>query len=117
MDVFSFGVVLLELITGREAIDEGGNLLWTSALRTFDHVGNEQEKGRRLREWLDSSIMRETNSLESLVSVLNIALACLHRDPTKRPSMVDIVYALCKSEDTGFDTSDDGIGSPLLLAR
>lgn len=116
MDVFSFGVVLLELITGKEAIDEEGNLLWSSALRTFE-VGSEQEKGRRLREWLDRAILKETCSMESLMSVLNVALACLHREPTKRPSMVDIVYALCKSEDTGFDTSDDGMGSPLVSAR
>lgn len=116
IDVFSFGVVLLELITGKEAIDDRGNPLWTSVVRAFG-AGNEQEKIKRLREWLDGSLLRETISMESLMGVLNIAIACVHKDPTKRPSMVDIVYALSKSEDGSFDTSDDTIGSPLVSAR
>ncbi|KAK4258058.1 hypothetical protein QN277_007564 [Acacia crassicarpa] len=117
MDVFSFGVVLLELITGKEAVDDRGNPLSTSVVRAFEVGISEQEKGRRLREWLDGSLMRETLSMESLMGVLNIALACLHKDPTKRPSMVDIVYALSKSEESNFDTSDDTIDSPLVSAR
>lgn len=116
MDVFSFGVVLLELITGKEAVDGAGNPLWTTVVSAFE-VGSEQEKGRRLREWLDGSLMGETCSMESLLGVLNIALACVHKNPAKRPTMVDIVYALSKSEDSGFETSDDTIGSPLVSAR
>ncbi|KAK7393751.1 hypothetical protein VNO78_22315 [Psophocarpus tetragonolobus] len=115
MDVFSFGVVLLELISGKEAIDEEGNLLWASAIKTFD-VDNEQEKTTRLKEWLDKDILRETCSMESLVGVLTIAIACLHRDQRKRPSIMDIVYALNKSEEMGFEISDDGFGSPRVMA-
>lgn len=111
MDVFSFGVVLLELISGKEAIDAEGNLLWASAIKTFE-VDNEQEKTRRLKEWLDKGILRDPCSMESLMGVLSVAIACLHRDPSKRPSIMDIVYALSKSEEMGFDISDEGIGSP-----
>lgn len=116
MDVFSFGVVLLELISGKEAIDEEGNLLWDSAIKTFE-LNNEQEKARRLKRWLDEDILKETCSMESLMGVLHVAIACLHRDPSKRPSIMDIVYGLSKSEDTGFELSDEGIGSPRLMAR
>ncbi|OIW07712.1 hypothetical protein TanjilG_19655 [Lupinus angustifolius] len=116
MDVFSFGVVLLELVSGKEAIDEKGNLLWVSALKTFE-VDDEQEKGRRLKEWLDKEILRETCSMESLMGVLDIGIACLNKEPSKRPSIMDIVYALCKSEYTGFDISYDGIDSPGVIAR
>lgn len=116
MDVFAFGVVLLELISGKEAIDEEGNLLWARAVKTFE-VDNEQEKARRLKEWLDKDILRETCPMESLMGVLTVAIACLHKDPSKRPSIVDIVYTLCKSEYTGFDTSDEGMGSPRVMAR
>lgn len=116
MDVFSFGVVLLELISGKEVIDEEGNVLWASAIKTFE-VKNEQEKARRLKEWLDKAILKETCSMESLMGVLNVAIACLHRDPTKRPSIIDIVYSLTKCEENGFELSDDGFGSQSLVAR
>ncbi|KAL2323782.1 hypothetical protein Fmac_028161 [Flemingia macrophylla] len=116
MDIFSFGVVLLELISGKEAIDEEGNLLWASAIKTFD-VDNEREKSRRLKEWLDKDILRETFSIDSLIGVLTVAIACLHKDPSKRPSIMDIVYALSKSEDMAFEISDDGFGSPRVVAR
>ncbi|KAF1860575.1 hypothetical protein Lal_00021619 [Lupinus albus] len=98
------------------SFDDKGNLLWVSALRTFE-VDNEQEKGRRLKEWLDKDILRETCSMESLMGVLDIAIACLNKDPSKRPSIMDIVYALCKSEYTGFDISYEGIDSPRVMAR
>ncbi|KAJ1411446.1 putative lysM domain receptor-like kinase 4 [Sesbania bispinosa] len=78
---------------------------------------SEQEKARRLKEWLDNAILKETCSMEGLMGVLNVALSCLNRDPSKRPSIVDIAYALSKSEDAGFDMSDEGIGSPRLIAR
>ncbi|CAK8570727.1 unnamed protein product [Lathyrus sativus] len=116
MDVFSFGVVLLELISGKEVIDEEGNVLWASAIKTFE-VKNEQEKGRRLKAWLDKAILKETCSMESLMGVLNVAIACLHRDPSKRPSIIDIVYSLTKCEENGFEISDDGFGSQSLVAR
>lgn len=117
MDVFSFGVVLLELVSGKEAIDDEGNVLWASAINTFD-VNNEQEKVRKLMEWLDKDILKETCSMESLMGVVNVAILCLHKDLSKRPSIMDIVYALCKSEDIGFELSDEGIDSPkVMMAR
>lgn len=116
MDVFSFGVVLLELISGKEVIDEEGNVLWASAIKTFE-VKNEQEKARRLKEWLDRTMLKETCSMESLMGVLHVAIACLNRDPSKRPSIIDIVYSLSKCEEAGFELSDDGFGSERLVAR
>jgi hypothetical protein len=116
MDVFSFGVVLLELMSGKEVIDDEGNVLWANAIKTFE-VKNEQEKARRLKEWLDKAILKETCSMESLMGVLNVAIACLHRDPSKRPSIIDIVYSLSKCEESGFELSDDGFSSQNLVAR
>ncbi|TQD90376.1 hypothetical protein C1H46_024078 [Malus baccata] len=115
MDVFSFGVVLLELISGKEAIDEDGNVLWTSAGRILE--GNEEEKARKLREWVDNELFLESCSIESILNVVTVAIACLHKDPSKRPTMVDIVYALSKSDDLFFDISDNGSSAPPVRAR
>lgn len=120
MDVFSFGVVLLELVSGREAMDEeeNGKVLWLSAVRVFEGVSDEVEKTKLVREWMDESLLGDTISMESVVNVMNLAIACFHKDPSKRPSMVDIVYSLCKSDELFYDISaDDGLSAQPLLAR
>ncbi|KAK6161412.1 hypothetical protein DH2020_004793 [Rehmannia glutinosa] len=112
MDVFSFGVVLLELVSGREAMDEQGNVLWASAIGILD--GREEKKSKKLREWMDECLVNET---ESAMSVVGVAIACLNRDPARRPSMVEIVYALSKSDDLFFDVSEDGLSPRQVIAR
>ncbi|OWM87841.1 hypothetical protein CDL15_Pgr019425 [Punica granatum] len=116
MDVFSFGVVLLELISGKEAIDEDGRVMWASAVEKFEGV-REDQKLRKVRDWVDKTLVADTISAESVVSVLNVAIGCLNKDPSKRPSMVDIVYALSKSDDVFCDTSEDGLSPQPLSAR
>ncbi|KAL8100175.1 serine/threonine receptor-like kinase NFP [Apium graveolens] len=115
MDVFSFGVVLLELVSGREAINEEGKVLWS----TIDGILERKSgKTERLREWMDESLrIEESYTMDSVVNVVSVAIACLHRDPTRRPSMVDIVYALCKSDDLFSDLSQDGLSPRLVVAR
>ncbi|XVF28729.1 hypothetical protein REPUB_Repub15cG0054900 [Reevesia pubescens] len=115
MDVFSFGVVLLELISGKEAIDEEGRLLWASVNGILD--GNEDRKVKKVKEWMEGRLLEESCSMESVLSVMAVAIACLNRDPTKRPSMVDIVYALSKSDDLFFDVSEDGLSASPVVAR
>lgn len=115
MDVFSFGVVLLELISGKEAIDGNGNVLWASADKVLE--GNEEDRAKKLKGWVDKSFFEETCSMESLMNVMTLAIACLNKDPSKRPGMVDIVYALCKSDDLFFDISDDVLSDPSVMAR
>ncbi|KAL2469792.1 Protein LYK5 [Abeliophyllum distichum] len=115
MDVFSFGVVLLELVSGREAIDEEGRVLWTTVNGILD--GKEERRLMRLREWMDHDLLNESCSIESVMSVMAVAVACLHKDPSKRPSMVDIVYALSKSDELFFDVSEDGLSPLQVIAR
>lgn len=116
MDVFSFGVVLLELISGREALDEQGDALWASASGVMD--GKEERKLRKLGEWMDGCLRSESCTTESVLSVMAVAVACLHKDPARRPSMVEIVYALSKSDDIFFDVSEDnGLSPRQVVAR
>lgn len=115
MDVFSFGVVLLELVSGREATDEEGNVLWTSVKGILD--GKDERRMKRLREWMDSNLLNESCSMDNVMSVMAVAVACLHKDPSKRPSMVEIVYALSKSDELFFDVSEDGLSPRQVLAR
>lgn len=112
MDVFSFGVVLLELVSGREAMDEEGRVMWAAAVEAFGGRSNEEiGRSKSLRAWMDDGLAADSAcSAESVANVVSVAISCLNRDPAKRPSMVDIVYALCKSDDI-FDISEDGFSA------
>ncbi|KVH67550.1 Concanavalin A-like lectin/glucanase, subgroup [Cynara cardunculus var. scolymus] len=115
MDVFSFGVVLLELISGREAVDDNGKALWVEAYEIFN--GIEDKYKYKLGDFMDDVLLKESCSIDSVMNVMSIAIACLHKDPSRRPSTVDIVYALCKSDDLFYDLSEDGLSPRQVLAR
>ncbi|KAL8459620.1 hypothetical protein ACS0TY_036928 [Phlomoides rotata] len=80
-NVYSFGVVLLELVTGKEAVSEGTELTeWvlTNSL--------QQHKWDRI---LDANVSRTSVGVRSqMVTVLEVALACVSVSPEMRPNMV-----------------------------
>ncbi|KAE9453071.1 hypothetical protein C3L33_15025, partial [Rhododendron williamsianum] len=96
----------IDLISGREAIDRDGKLLWKAVDGILE--GNEETKEKRVRDFMDGALLEESSSMESVLNVLAVAISCLHRDPSKRPGMVDIVYSLCKSDEFVFDVSRKG---------
>ncbi|GAB4843291.1 hypothetical protein Ancab_013256 [Ancistrocladus abbreviatus] len=112
LDVFSFGVVLLELISGREAIDEEGKVLWMSAHGVLE--GSEEGKAKNLMEWMDKSLLKDSFSMESVMNAMAVAIACTSENPSKRPNMVDVVYTLSKSEELFADFSTDGLAPPVV---
>lgn len=89
-DIYSFGVVLLELITGRKAIDmtkkpgEQNLVTWSRALlkdkRKFVQVVDPKMEGRF--------------PVRSLHHAIAITVMCLQEQPSVRPLINDIVYAL-----------------------
>ena len=89
-NVWSFGVVLLELITGRKNLDassskEEHNLVkWSRPFLTDDS---------RLSLIMDSRIKGRFPTKAARI-VADIILKCLHKDPSERPTMRDVVEAL-----------------------
>jgi hypothetical protein len=101
--VYSFGVILLELITGREPTGntevEGGNLV--------DLVRSTVRSNGDPSELLDSSIINNASSAQhnnittktAMFQALHIAITCTCDDPTKRPSMMEVVKLLRNLDD------------------
>ncbi|KAK6151222.1 hypothetical protein DH2020_016154 [Rehmannia glutinosa] len=89
-DVFSFGVVLLELLTGKViASDETGPALAIGASTSSD-----EDKGKVLR-MADVAIRGEMEGKEdALLALLKLGYGCISPVPQKRPSMKEALQAL-----------------------
>ncbi|XP_010523448.1 PREDICTED: probable LRR receptor-like serine/threonine-protein kinase At1g14390 [Tarenaya hassleriana] len=87
-DVYQFGVILLEIITGRvvaSSSDMGGLKLQLE--------NGLKEEPSVLRSLIDPSV-RGTYAYESLRTTVEFAINCLCEDPSKRPSIEDVVWNL-----------------------
>ncbi|TYH21427.1 hypothetical protein ES288_A04G043400v1 [Gossypium darwinii] len=88
-DVYSFGVVLLELLTGRRAVEvrKGKNC------RDLVSWMFQMKSEKRESEIIDSSIWDKDNE-KQLFEMLEIACKCLDPDPKRRPLIDEVVSCL-----------------------
>lgn len=92
VDIFAFGVVLLELISGKEDVD--GNFLRDSI--TFLGGGvNEGGCFEQLKNFIDPCLKEDYPLAEALCLAV-LAKACIEDDPLHRPSMDDIIKVLAR---------------------
>ncbi|KAG1334195.1 putative Receptor protein kinase TMK1 [Cocos nucifera] len=118
-DIFSFGVILMELITGRKAIDT-----------------TQSEESRHLATWfrrmhlnkdafqkaIDPNIILDEETFKSIKIVADLACHCTMREPHQRPDMAYAVNVLSSLAEiwkpTDVDSDDDyGIDLETPLAE
>lgn len=108
LDVFAFGVVVLELLSGREAVtgDQncGAELLYASISRVLEE-SNVREK---LRGFIDPSLRNEY-PLDLAFSMAQLAKNCTAHDLNARPSISEVFVTLSKilSSSSDWDPSDE----------
>ncbi|XP_076926631.1 uncharacterized protein LOC143589883 [Bidens hawaiensis] len=89
-DIYSFGVVLLELLTGKQPLDPS----FGNSVDIVEWVWNRMNK-RELEGTLDLEIGGECKFVqEEMLLVLRIALLCTNKLPKERPSMRDVITML-----------------------
>lgn len=105
-DVFAFGVVLFELLSGRHAVLRDGDEDLSLA-----RWAQKRVKERKLNEIVDVAIRGELCP-KSLKIFSQIAYRCLHSNPKERPTMSEVVVALQLSESIQdrFDKSSQTAG-------
>ncbi|KAJ7965404.1 Mitogen-activated protein kinase kinase kinase [Quillaja saponaria] len=86
-DVYGFGVLLLELLTGKSPIHTVGSEEVVHLVRWVNSVVREEWTA----EVFDIELLRYPNIEEEMVEMLQIGMACVVRMPDQRPKMPDVV--------------------------
>ncbi|KAK1438233.1 hypothetical protein QVD17_04039 [Tagetes erecta] len=88
-DVYAYGVLLLEIITGRPALDESRKslVMWAKPLIT----------SKNFEELLDPQLSGSCD-LEQLNCIVSVASLCINHIPTERPKMGQ-VYRMLKGDE------------------
>ncbi|KAI9201715.1 hypothetical protein LWI28_027997 [Acer negundo] len=110
-DVYSYGVVLLEVLTGKEPTDnqipEGGHIIsWVN--REF------REEKRDFTTIVDQQLlMQSSTQIQEMFQVFGVALLCVNSCPEERPTMKDITAML---KEIRHHENDD-IEKPISLGK
>lgn len=110
-DVYAFGVVILELLTGEEPLKfkfHGSRdnfvrvSLIESAMAVIDGGDDGEEEARagfglqgRLRRWVDPRLT-DSFPIHVVEKVTRLAIQCVDVDPNKRPNMADVASKISK---------------------
>ncbi|XP_019223723.1 PREDICTED: putative cysteine-rich receptor-like protein kinase 43 isoform X2 [Nicotiana attenuata] len=92
VDIYSFGVLILEIVSGREInkfpADDTLDTLVTIAWRHF--------KEKRVSRLIDPSM--EIEDVDEVLRVIQIALLCTQESPIMRPDMTTVIKLLTQKE-------------------
>ncbi|KAH7287796.1 hypothetical protein KP509_32G075000 [Ceratopteris richardii] len=90
-DVYSYGVVLLEVITGRRAVEPGAS----DGQHVVEWVRMMKRNCRPTAEIVDPRLRGMPDPfMQEMAQVLGVALLCVNRSPPERPTMKDVVALL-----------------------
>ncbi|CAN7102342.1 unnamed protein product [Brassica rapa subsp. narinosa] len=95
VDIFSLGVILMELITGRKALDETQPEDSVHLVTWFRRVAASKDKDENaFKNAIDPNIKLDEETLASVEKVWELAGHCCAREPYQRPDMSHIVNVL-----------------------
>ncbi|KAG2688168.1 hypothetical protein I3760_09G082200 [Carya illinoinensis] len=94
-DVFSFGILIIEIVTGRRNAGFHRTKRAPSLVAFAWTLWNE---GNPILELMDP-LLKESHSVDEFLRYLHIGLLCVQEDANERPTMLSVVVML-KSDST-----------------
>ncbi|KAI3749967.1 hypothetical protein L2E82_20590 [Cichorium intybus] len=107
-DIYSFGVVLLELITGRRAIDNTKPASDQNLVTWARPLFKDRKKFSRMAD----PVLEGKYPVRGLYQALAIAAMCLQEQPNVRPLVADVVTALNYLASQKYDPLIHPVQSP-----
>ncbi|GMP36612.1 hypothetical protein CsSME_00008685 [Camellia sinensis var. sinensis] len=94
-DVYSFGVLTLEVIMGKHPSDLISSLSSSSSSSSYSSSSTSTTRGILLKDVLDQRLPApESQVAKQVVVVAKLAFACLHANPPSRPTMRQVAMKL-----------------------
>ncbi|KAJ6738512.1 hypothetical protein OIU74_003462 [Salix koriyanagi] len=116
VDVFSFGVILMELITGRKALDDSQPEESMHLVTWFRRMHLNKDTFRKA---IDPTIDLNEETLASISTVAELAGHCCAREPYQRPDMghaVNVLSSLVELWTPTDQSSEDIYGIDLEMS-
>ncbi|KAL2940087.1 Receptor protein kinase TMK1 [Bienertia sinuspersici] len=103
VDVFSFGVILMEIVTGRRALDETQPEDSVHLVTWFRRMYMNKDSFQKA---IDPTMELDEETLASVHTVAELAGHCCAREPNQRPEMGHVVNALSSLVDVWKPSED-----------
>ncbi|KAL3850009.1 hypothetical protein ACJIZ3_011891 [Penstemon smallii] len=106
-DIYSYGVVLMELLTGKKPLDpEFGD-----SIDIVDWIRKKMRDNKPLEEALDFNVGSTKHVQEEMLLVLRIAILCIAKLPKDRPTMRDVLTMLGEAKPRRKSSSNNNGGN------
>ncbi|XP_058724056.1 receptor-like kinase TMK4 isoform X1 [Vicia villosa] len=117
VEVYAFGVVLMELITGKKALDDSVPDERSHLVTWFRRVLINKEN---VPKTIDQTLNPDEETMLSIYKMAELAGHCTAREPYQRPDMghpVNVLVPLVEQWKPSIDTDESGYGVELNLPR